>query len=124
MHPRAQIARGVEIQGGTYVGPLAIIETGSRLGMHACVRGGSYISHDVELGEYVFVGPNACILGRSKFAEGAHIGASAVCREKISIGRHAVIGIGATVTKDVAEFKIAVGTPATVIGQTSATPGS
>jgi acetyltransferase EpsM len=85
--------------------------------MHACVRGGSYISHDVQLGEYVFVGPNACILGRSKVADGAYIGANAVCRENVSVGRFAVIGIGAAVIADIAEFKIAVGTPARIIGQ-------
>jgi sugar O-acyltransferase (sialic acid O-acetyltransferase NeuD family) len=116
VHPRAQVARGVDLGCGTYVGPLATVETGARLGTHACVRGGSYISHDVLLGEYVFVGPNACVLGRSKLGDGAYVGANAVCRENVSVGRFAVIGIGAAVIADVAEFTVTAGTPARVIG--------
>ena len=53
----------------------------------------------VEIGDYVFIGPRAIIL------------------PGVRIGRGAVIGAGAVVTKDVGEFEIVGGVPAKVIGE-------
>jgi sugar O-acyltransferase (sialic acid O-acetyltransferase NeuD family) len=120
VHPTACLAADVSLGPGTFVGPLAVVEPGVTAGMHACLRGGSYVSHDVRLADFVFVGPNATVLGRGTLAEGAHIGANAACREEIAVGRYAVVGIGATVVADVPEFAIAAGNPARIIGRVSA----
>lgn len=53
----------------------------------------------VEIGDYVFIGPRVIIL------------------PGVRIGKGAVIGAGAVVTKDVGEFKIVGGVPASVIGE-------
>lgn len=53
----------------------------------------------VEIGDYVFIGPRAIIL------------------PGIKIGKGAVAGAGAVVTKDVEDFKIVGGVPAEVIGE-------
>lgn len=57
------------------------------------------VSAPVEIGDYVFIGPRAIIL------------------PGVKIGRGAVVAAGAVVTKDVEEFKIVAGVPATVIGE-------
>lgn len=57
------------------------------------------ISAPVEIGDYVFIGPRSIIL------------------PGVKIGKGAIIGAGAVVTKDVEEFKIVGGVPAQVIGE-------
>jgi acetyltransferase-like isoleucine patch superfamily enzyme len=80
-----------------------------------CVRGGSYVSHDVRLGDYTFIGPNATILGRCTLGEGAHVAANAVCREETSIGKYAVLGLGAVLLGVVPDFAVVAGNPARVV---------
>lgn len=57
------------------------------------------ISAPVEISDYVFIGPRAIIL------------------PAVKIGKGAVVGAGAVVTKDVEDFKIVGGVPAEVIGE-------
>lgn len=47
--------------------------------------------------------------------EGAWIGAGATILPGIEVGKHAVIGAGAVVTKDVPDYAVVVGNPAKVI---------
>jgi len=47
---------------------------------------------------------------------GARIGSGVILLPKITIGREALIGAGAVVTKDIPAFKIAYGVPARVVG--------
>ncbi len=59
----------------------------------------SVIKKAIEIGDYVFIGPRAIIL------------------PGVTIGRGAVVGAGAVVTKDVPEFAIVGGVPASIIGE-------
>ncbi len=53
----------------------------------------------IEIGDYVFIGPRTIIL------------------PGVKIGRGAIVGAGAVVTKDVPEFAIVGGVPAKIIGE-------
>lgn len=57
------------------------------------------IKKPVVVGDYVFIGPRAIIL------------------PGVKIGRGAVVGAGAVVTKDVEDFAIVGGVPASIIGE-------
>jgi serine acetyltransferase len=63
-----------------------MIEPGVTAGMHARLRGSCHMSHNVQITDFVFVGANAMVLGRGTLAEGAHVGANAICREEIAVG--------------------------------------
>lgn len=121
MHPAANVAAGVTVGRGTFVGAAAVVEPGTVIGDHCHLRGGCYVSHDVRLGDFVFVGPNATVLGRCVVGEGVHVGANAVCRDETSIGRYSLVGIGAIVTHDVPEFVVVAGNPARSIGFVNST---
>ena len=116
VHPAASVAASAAVGYDTFIGATAVVESGSMVGNHCHIRGGSYVSHDARLDDFVFVGPNATVLGRCVVGEGVHLGANAVCRDQISIGNYSLIGIGAVVTGNVPAFAIMAGNPARRIG--------
>lgn len=116
VHPTACIATDAKIGAGSFVGPFVVVEPGVVAGTHVCLRGHSYISHDVRLGNFVFVGSQATVLGRVVVQDGAFVGAGAVCREHSAIGRFAVAGAGTVVLNPVPDFAIVAGNPARQIG--------
>lgn len=58
--------------------------------------------------------------GPIKIEDGAWIGAGAIILSNVTIGRKAIIGAGAVVTKDVPPFSIVVGNPGRVVGAVNA----
>jgi UDP-2-acetamido-3-amino-2,3-dideoxy-glucuronate N-acetyltransferase len=87
----------------------------------------------VELEDYVFCGPSMVFTNilnpRCKYPqvgaefyiktivkEGASLGANSTVVCGHTIGRHAMVGAGAVVTKDVPDYALVVGNPARVVG--------
>jgi acetyltransferase-like isoleucine patch superfamily enzyme len=71
-------------------------------------------NHGMTIGNPIYqqaVSSNGIVIG-----EDVWIGAQAGIVDGVTIGNHAVVGMGAIVTKDVADFAIVVGNPARVIG--------
>lgn len=56
------------------------------------------------------------VSGPIKIEEGAWIGAGAMILANVTVGRKAIVGAGAIVTKNVPPFSIVAGNPAKVIG--------
>lgn len=109
------------------------IENDVEIGDRVTVKCGVQIWDGVKLHDDVFVGPNVTftndLFPRSKvypqtFARtvieaGASIGANATILPGLRIGRNAMIGAGAVVTRDVPPNAKVVGNPAKIIGYVS-----
>ena len=77
----------------------------------------SYVAHDCVIGDFVTFAPGVRCNGRVHIDDYAYIGTNAIIREGTSekplrIGKGAVIGMGAVVTKDVPAGATVVGNPA------------
>lgn len=97
------------------------------IGDYVKIQNNVSVYQGVTLQDYVFCGPSCVFTNdltpRSKFPKqknylrtlvkyGATIGANATILCGIEIGRHAVIGAGAVVTKSVLDHSIVIGNPA------------
>ena len=127
-----RIGRDCIIGRGAYVGP------GVVLGNHVKLQNYALVYEPARLEDAVFIGPSAVltndvyprsvgVTGQLKrpadwlakgvvVHEGASVGARAVIIAGVEIGRWALIGAGAVVTRDVPDFGLVAGVPARRIG--------
>lgn len=80
----------------------------------------SYVAHDCVIGNYVTFAPRVHCNGNVHIKDHAYIGAGAILKQgtpekPLIIGRGAIVGMGAVVTKDVAPGAIVVGNPAKIL---------
>jgi UDP-2-acetamido-3-amino-2,3-dideoxy-glucuronate N-acetyltransferase len=104
-----------------------------KIGNFCKIQNNVSIYEGVELEDYVFCGPSMVFTNvldprckypqagsqfyhRTLVKEGASIGANATIVCGNTIGKHAFIGAGTVVTKDVPDYALVVGVPAKIIG--------
>jgi UDP-2-acetamido-3-amino-2,3-dideoxy-glucuronate N-acetyltransferase len=125
------------ILGGTKIGARCVVSQNVMIGPNVVVGNGCKIQNNVSLYEGVtleddvFCGPSmvftnvllprAFVNRRSEFLptlvrRGASIGANATIVCGHTIGQYAMVGAGAVVTRDVADFALVLGAPARRIG--------
>ena len=71
-----------------------------------------HIAHNVRIGEHCAVIALAMVGGGTQIGDGAWIAPTACLRNGIVIGKHALVGMGAVVTKNVEDGQIVIGVPA------------
>jgi acetyltransferase-like isoleucine patch superfamily enzyme len=125
----AHIERGAAVGTGCNICDHTYIEGGARIGNGVTVKNGVSVWDGVNLDDEVFVGPNVAftndrvprarphrtprdMLLPTVVREGAVLGANATIVCGVTIGRHALVGAGAVVTRDVADFAVVMGAPA------------
>ena len=115
IHPNALISEYVEIGEGTIICAGCILTADIKVGKHCIINLNSIIGHEVSMTDFVTIAPMVGIGGTSVISDLVEIGMGSQIREKLSIGHGAVVGMGATVVKNVLEEDVVVGNPAKTI---------
>lgn len=126
----AHVAAGAVVGADCNVCDGVFVEEGAVVGDGVTLKSGVQVWKGVTLEDDVFVGPNATFTNdrypRSRqwldehsttlVREGASIGANATILPGLEIGRGAMVGAGAVVTRSVPPNAVVVGNPARIVG--------
>jgi UDP-2-acetamido-3-amino-2,3-dideoxy-glucuronate N-acetyltransferase len=135
---QAQVREGAVLGCNCILGKGAYVDFGVQIGDNVKIQNRASIYHGVTLESGVFVGPHVVFtndkmprainpdgslksdddweLGRILVREGASLGAGAIIVAGVTIGRFALVGAGAVVTKDVPDHGLVYGNPARLAG--------
>lgn len=102
---------------GAALSPFVTLTSNIRIGRHFHANLYSYVEHDCVIGDFVTFAPGVKCNGNVRIEDHAYIGAGAVIKQgkpgqPLVIGRGALVGMGAVVTRDVPPGITVVGNPA------------
>lgn len=135
---RAQVRRGARIGAECVVGGGAFVDADVTIGDRVKIQNQALVYHGVSVEDGVFIGPGAILtndrnpraittagdlagpddwtVGPITLRYGCSIGAGAVVVAGVEVGRHAMAGAGAVVTRDVPGHALVAGVPARRLG--------
>jgi len=132
----SHVQSGSKIGRNCVIGQNVNVANNVTIGNYVKIQNNVSVYEGVELGDYVFCGPSMVFTNildpRCKYPqvgaefyiktvvkEGASLGANSTIVCGHTIGRAALVGAGAVVTKDVPDFALVVGNPAKIVGWVS-----
>lgn len=133
-----QIREGVNIGQNCIIGKDVYVDFDVKIGDNVKIQNSALIYHGATLEDGVFIGPQVCltndrlpraitsdghlkgnddwVVGPILIKYGASIGAGSLILPDVTIGRFALVGAGAVVTRNVPDHGLVVGTPARLVG--------
>ena len=112
IHPAAVIPCSAMVGPGTVILATAVATSPVVIGAHVMVMPAVVLTHDDRVEDFATLASGVRLAGGVRIGEGAYIGAGALIREQRSIGRWALVGMGAAVTRDIPAGQVWAGIPA------------
>ncbi len=103
VHPRAYVARGVEIGAGSVVLAGAVVSSDARVGENVIINTGATVDHDCVIGTGVHIAPGCHLCGNVQVGAGTLLGLGTIVTPGVRIGRNVFVRAGSRVTRDVSE---------------------
>jgi len=118
------VGDNTEIGNNVKIGSLAHIDYNVKIGENTKVEAQVFIPPLSRIGKNVFIGP-AAVLTNDPYPmcdkmvgvtieDNAIIGARAVIKAGVTVGKNSVVAMGSVVTRDVPENVVVIGSPATI----------
>jgi acetyltransferase-like isoleucine patch superfamily enzyme len=124
----SHILPGTSIGKSVNIAEHCFVENNVKIGNDVTIKCGVFIWDGIIIEDHVMLGPSATLTNdlypRSKnvnykqlntiFKKGCSIGANATILAGVKIGEYSMVGAGAVVTKDIPDFAIVYGNPASI----------
>jgi UDP-N-acetylbacillosamine N-acetyltransferase len=114
MHPSAVRADSALFGAGCVVAAGALLNPDVRVGDAGLVNTGAGVDHDGVIGAGAHIAPQAVLAGGVRVGERSLVGVGAVVLPRVAIGHDVTVGGGSTVTRDLPDGVVAIGSPARV----------
>jgi sugar O-acyltransferase (sialic acid O-acetyltransferase NeuD family) len=115
IHPDATVSPHARVGSGSVVFAQAVVNACATVGAGVIVNTGSVVEHDCVVGDFSHISPNAVLAGGVRLQEQCWVGAGASIRQLLEVGKAAVVGMGAVVTRDVSAGSVVAGNAARVL---------
>ena len=135
----AHVLKGVQIGANCNIGDHCFIESGVRIGDNVTIKNDNKLWEGVTIEDGVFIGPGVFFTNdmyprsprlpaaQARYStkqwllptcikEGASLGAGSIIIAGVTIGKYAMVGAGALVTKNVPDHALVIGNPARIRG--------
>ena len=135
---QAQVRERVRIGENCIVSKGVYIDFDVQVGNNVKIQNGAFLYHGCSIEDGVFIGPGVCFtndkqprainpdgslkgaddwqVGKTLVRYGASVGTGSIVLPGVTIGRFAMVGAGAVVSKDVPDYALVLGVPARLVG--------
>ena len=117
VHDTAIVSEGVKLGEGVVLQEGVRVSAEAELGENTFVNHRAMIGHNTRIGKHCQLSASVMIAGKVSIGDVVFAGVSCCMRDRIAVGSHSILSMGAVVLKDVRPHRIVLGNPAREIAE-------
>lgn len=115
IHPSVDIPDSTKVGIGAIIKSWCVISCNVTIGENVLIQSSVIIGHDSVVGSNSVLSGASILAGNVNIGASTYIGINSCVKERLSIGRDTIIGMGSVVFRDIGDEVIALGNPARVM---------